>query len=230
MVTNPTVALTSSTSIQTQSTSLSTTSAPSTTTSNSNSNTNISTTSIPATALAGGLTLLTPAPSLTRSGIYYKVGTTATWVWNYTSLLATPSAIDILASLSYTSGAAAPSPFTLALNTSFSPTQTFTWDTGAFALQTPLPVGNYTLVVYDADQAGGATAVPSPGRLAVYKGFVFGVYTPQAYVELENAFVCATCSAAWGRGERLVMGTLVGVVGGVVGGFLWFGGVAGVFW
>jgi len=156
------------------------------------------------------------------------VGITATWVWNYTSLLATPTAIDIIASLKYTAGAyaAAPPPFTLALNASFEPTQTFTWDTGAFAAQTPLPVGNYTLVVYDAGQDRGVSAVPAAGKLAVWRGLVFGVYTPQPYVGLENAYVCATCSAAAGR---LVGGVIVGVVGGVVVGFMWFGGLAGVF-
>lgn len=88
-------------------------------------------------------------------------------------------------------------------------------------------------MVYDADEdAGGATGLPRPGMLAVWKGFVFGVYTPQPFVALEDAFVCATCSsAAAGRVEGLMTGRIVGGVvgGGVIIGFLWFGGVAGVF-
>lgn len=172
--------------------------------------------------------MISPAATQTESGIYYKVGQTATWIFNYTSLLATPTAVDILASLSYTSGGAAPTPFTLALNQSFSATQTFTWDTGAYALSTPLPVGNFTLIVYDSDDAGGATAVASPGKLAVYKQFVFGVYTPQPYVGLANAYVCATCNAAGGMMERLAGWMVVGVAGGMMVGFGWFTGIAGL--
>lgn len=90
-------------------------------------------------------------------------------------------------------------------------------------------MGNYTLVVYDAGQDGGATAIPAAGKLAVWKGLVFGVYTPLPYVGLENAYVCATCSAAVGKLERMVGVVLVGIVGGVMVGFMWFGGVAGMF-
>ena len=167
-------------------------------------------------------------PAATAGELYYRVGTTATWVWNYTSLLRTPKAIDVLATVS-ASGIQV-NAFTLTQNMSFDPTQTLKWDTGAFASESLLPVGTYTLIVYDADVTGGVTAIPRPGYLGTWEQFYFGMYTPQPYVGLENPYVCATCNAAGGKMERLTWTMLGGVVGVTIASFIWFAGLSGVLY
>lgn len=160
---------------------------------------------------------------------YYAVGATATWVWNYTSLLRTPAHIDVVATVSATAGILQPSPFTLTTNMSFEPTVTFKWDTGAYAEESALPVGLYNLQIYDADNTAGVSAYPWPGKLAPFQLFKFGVYTPQPYYVLTPEFQCATCNAAGGKMERLAWGTLAGFVGITIGTMLWFTGISGVW-
>lgn len=219
--TSPTSSLTSTVSQTTTTASSSTTTTPTTTT------TTTILASINATDPTGGISMLTPAPTLGSQ--FYRVGTPITLAWNYTSLLRTPTAIDILATYTPSYSNALPAPaFTLALNASFAATQTITWDTGAYALQTPLPVGAYTLIVYDADAEGGATATARPGYLGTQEGLVFGVYTPQVYVPLADGYVCATCNAAGGKMERLTWGVLGGSLGVSLVSFVWFAGGWGV--
>jgi hypothetical protein len=150
---------------------------------------------------------------------YYSVGSPITFVWNYTYLIAKPTALDILVTAT-APGLAIPTPFTLALNETFSSPQTFIWDTEKFAQQTPLPQGSYSLIVYDADAADGQWTVATAGKLSAWRGASWGMYNTQKYTNMTNGYVCATCNAASGMG--LKQGTIAIIFGVValVGGLL----------
>lgn len=156
---------------------------------------------------------------------YYKVDQTITWQWNYTSLSRPPSYIDIIATVSGGVSSAAPSPFTLATNYSFAPTQSFTWDTGKYVNETSaLPVGTYTLQVFDAAAPGGVSATASAGYLAPYNQFRFGMYTGRSSTPLATPFMCSTCNSANARMQGNVVWMVVGTASLTVASFFWFAG------
>ena len=66
-------------------------------------------------------------PAVVSGSHYYRIGNNVTFVWNYTSLSVTPSAIDILASCSENN-----QYYTIALNQSVNATGSATWDTNAY--------------------------------------------------------------------------------------------------
>ena len=172
---------------------------------------------------AGGISLLTPDA---RSTSFYKIGEQVTFAWNYTSLSATPTAINILASCSANS-----QTYTLAMNQTVSnATGAVTWDTGAYqatAVQNPLLTQTYTLIIYDADtsiSAGAQAGYPAP-----FNSYQFGMYVPQAYTPL-GEFKCATCSGALGDLERRAIGMVLGMGVLTVLSFTWFVGGTGVIW
>ena len=172
---------------------------------------------------AGGISLLTPNAQSTS---YYKIGDQVTFAWNYTSLSATPTAINILASCSANS-----QTYTLAMNQTISnATGALTWDTGAYqatAVQNPLLTQTYTLIIYDADSS--VSAVAAAGYLSTFNSYTFGMYVPQAYTPLAD-YVCATCSGALGDMERRALGMMLGMGVLTVLSFTWFVGGAGVIW
>ncbi|KAL7626900.1 hypothetical protein AAE478_003674 [Parahypoxylon ruwenzoriense] len=146
---------------------------------------------------AGGVAMITPAR--TAGTTLYRIGdpTPITWVWNYTSLQGTPTAIDVLVSCS-----TATETWTLTQNMTFEPTATFTWDTLKYsesAVASPLLVAQYTLLIYDSDSSVSATA--EAGYLAPFSGFQFGLYTARPYQDL-GEWKCATCSGAMGDVDR----------------------------
>ncbi|KAI9655018.1 MAG: hypothetical protein M1831_004978 [Alyxoria varia] len=168
-------------------------------------------------------------PGSTDASSYYKVSNTITWEWEYEDLKAKPSAIDVLATVSPSASGPAPSAFTLTTNMTYEATQTFKWDTGEYADKTSaLPVGTYTLIIYDADQPKGVSATPKAGYLQPYEQFRFGMYTPQAYTSLSNQYVCATCNAAMGKGEQVALSFVFGMAMVTVGSFTWFAGMWGI--
>jgi hypothetical protein len=173
---------------------------------------------------AGGVALITPA--IIDGPQYFKIGDFVTFAWNYTSLLATPSAVDILATCKEND-----QTYTLAMNQTIgNATGAVTWDTGAYqstALSAPLLTETYTLIIYDA--ASSISAQAQAGYLAVYDQYTFGMYTPQPYTPL-NEFQCATCSAAFGDMERRALGMVVGVSVITILSFTWFVGGIGVIW
>ncbi|KAH7393598.1 hypothetical protein BKA64DRAFT_695960 [Cadophora sp. MPI-SDFR-AT-0126] len=172
---------------------------------------------------AGGISLITPNAMSTS---YYKIGEQVTFAWNYTSLSATPTAINILASCSANS-----QTYTLAMNHTVSnATGAVTWDTGAYqatAVQNPLLTQTYTLIIYDADSS--VSAVAAAGYLSTFNSYTFGMYVPQAYTPLAD-YVCATCSGAFGDMERRALGMMLGMALLTVLSFTWFVGGAGVIW
>jgi hypothetical protein len=115
-------------------------------------------------------------PAATAGAQFYKIGDWITFAWNYTSLSATPSHLDILATCS-----ANQATYTLAVNHSASDS-TLLWDTGNYqkTATVPLLTETYTLIVYDAESS--MSAAPAAGYLGVYNQFTFGMYEKQPYV------------------------------------------------
>lgn len=170
------------------------------------------------------------SPASTTTAAYYKVQSTLTWVWNYTRVEVMPHAIDILATVTPIAGQPAPSAFTIATNVSVTQPQSFTWDSNQYALSvSSLPVGTYTLLIYDAAMPG-YTATAAPGHLEPFNQFQFGMYTGQPRVDLANQYVCATCNAASGLLlDKQVLRAVFGMAGLTVATFMWFAGEWGVF-
>lgn len=183
------------------------------------------TTSYDARLPAGGVSLMTPA--IASGSQYYKIGDYITFAWNYTSLSATPTAVNVMATCK-----ANAQLYTIASNLTISAnnTQGVVWDTGAYqatAVQNPLLTQTYTLIIYDAGSS--ISAVAQAGYLAVYNSYSFGMYTPQAYTPL-GEFSCATCSGALSESEKRVMGLVLGMGVLTVASFTWFVGGTGVIW
>jgi hypothetical protein len=165
-------------------------------------------------------------PAVISGPQYFKIGDFVTFAWNYTDLLATPTAVDIVATCT-----ANQQLYTIAANqTVGNSTGAVTWDTGAYqatALQNPLLTQTYTLIIYDAASQISATA--QPGYLAVYDQYTFGMYTPQPYTPLAD-WKCATCSGALSDMERRALGGMLGMCIITVLSFSWFVGGLGVIW
>lgn len=180
--------------------------------------------------------MVTPPP---MAGLQlYKVGDDVTFAWNYTSLVVTPSAVDIIATCSANNQA-----YTIATNQTVGPTGSVVWDTrqsdkGA----APLLTEKYTLVIHDSEKEPTATA--QAGYLGTFNQFVFGMYIPQAYVPLKGLsrplpfaltlllipavdYVCATCSGALSDMERQTLKFMFGMVALTVFTFTWFAGGSG---
>jgi hypothetical protein len=177
---------------------------------------------------AGAITLLTPA--VNAGSQFYKVGDNVTFAWNYTNLLATPTALNVWATNSQASNY-----FTMTSNMTIGgdATNAVTWDTADYTnspsgLTDPLLTGIYTLIIFDADSEVTATA--EPGYLAVYNQYQFGMYTPQPYTNLADGYVCATCSGAMGDREKRAIGFAFGMGLATVLGFTWFVAGTGVIW
>lgn len=183
-----------------------------------------SSTSYDARLPAGGVSMITP--SVAAGEQYYKIGDYVTFAWNYTSLSATPTAINVLASCSANSQV-----YTITANqTVANSTGAVTWDTGnyqATAVQNPLLTETYTLVIYDA--ASGVSATAQAGYLAVYDSYTFGMYTPQPYTPLAD-FQCATCSGALSDMEKRALGMMFGIACLTVLSFTWFVSGTGIIW
>ncbi|KAJ9488099.1 hypothetical protein VN97_g5202 [Penicillium thymicola] len=176
--------------------------------------------SIDPAAAAGGVSMITPASSSTT---YYKIGEDVTFVWNYTSLSVTPSAVNVVASCSLNA-----MTYTLSSNMTVKQTGSVVWDTGKYQKSATIPLltASYTLIVYDASKDIDDTA--SAGRLSSQNGgYVFGMYTPQPYTPL-NQFKCATCSGALSETSRLAIKFTVGMAVITFASFTWFAGSAGV--
>ena len=109
---------------------------------------------------------------------FYKVGDWVTFAWNYTSVVSTPKAVNVLATCSQINA-----EWTIAANMTYESNQTVFWDTNQYAgKQTPqLVVATYTLIIENAEEAI-ATANPTAGQLGSWKQQTFGMYNPQDYV------------------------------------------------
>jgi hypothetical protein len=118
--------------------------------------------------------MVTPAPFAPAE--YYKIGDKVEFAWNYTSLLATPRAIDVLVTCS-----ANQATYTISSNATFEPTGAVVWDTKKDSEgQGNLITETYTLVIHDSDEE--ITAVPQPGHLGTFNQLRFGMYIRRAYL------------------------------------------------
>lgn len=166
---------------------------------------------------------MTPAAASTT---YFKIGDYITFAWNYTSLEATPTAVNIMATCK-----ANAQLYTIATNqTVTNSVQAVTWDTSGYqatAVTNPLLTQTYTLIIYDAESSISAT--PEPGYLSVYSQYSFGMYVPQPYAPL-NDWVCATCSGALSDMERQAMRLMLAMGVVTVLSFTWFVTGLDVIW
>ncbi|KAJ5747956.1 uncharacterized protein N7511_009652 [Penicillium nucicola] len=181
--------------------------------------TSTSSISIDPAAAAGGVSMITPNALSTS---YYKIGQDVTFVWNYTSLSVTPSAVNVVASCSMNK-----QEYTLTSNMSVKATGSVIWDTGKYQSSATIPLltATYTLFVYDSSKEIDDTA--SAGHLGSQIGYSFGMYTPQAYTPL-NEFHCATCSGAMSETTRQALKFTFGMALITFASFTWFAGSAGV--
>ena len=160
--------------------------------------------------------MITPGPR--DPTMLYKIGDTATFVWNYTNLQATPTGLDVLVACS-----AVTRTYTLTQNMTFATPGTFTWDTGDYQRknkETQLLTNEYTLVIYDSDS--GPTGVPAAGYLGTFQSFRFGVYERQEYTALDQGWSCASCSGAVSGMERHTLGFALTMCVVTILSFTWF--------
>ncbi|RDA93342.1 hypothetical protein CP533_0322 [Ophiocordyceps camponoti-saundersi (nom. inval.)] len=147
-------------------------------------------TDFPPDAPPGGVNMLTPQSNI-QPTVLYRIRETVTWGWNYTSLLATPTAIDVMISCSV-----AAETWTLTRNMSFATSVLYVWDTNeqADSVEKPLLTQMYTLIVKDSD--ADINAPPQPGYLGTVKNFFnFGLYAGQPYTPYSD-WKCTGCSGA----------------------------------
>ncbi|EAW13415.1 uncharacterized protein ACLA_054620 [Aspergillus clavatus NRRL 1] len=184
------------------------------------SKTKTKTTSIDPRLPAGGISMITPTAGASS---YYKIGEFVTFAWNYTSLLVTPSAVNVLATCAKNSAT-----YTLSSNMTVEQTGKVVWDTGKYQSNatTPLLTATYTLYVVDIDKDIGDVA--GAGHLGSQIGYSFGMYSPQPYVPL-NEYNCATCNGALSETERQALKFVFGMVFITIASFTWFAGDFGVF-
>ncbi|KAJ6084278.1 hypothetical protein N7486_011078 [Penicillium sp. IBT 16267x] len=212
------------TSTNTKTASDETTSSSTTTGTSKHSNTTSATTtssvSINPAAAAGGISMMTPDSSTTT---YYKIGQNITFVWNYTSLIVSPTAVDVVASCSLNSAT-----YTVTKNMSMEATGTAIWDTGEYEKTATIPLltASYTLFIYDADKSLTDTA--TAGYLGSNIGYAFGMYFTQSPTSL-SGFFCVTCNGALSDTTRQGLKFVVGMAMLTVLSFTWFAGSFGLF-
>lgn len=116
-----------------------------------------------------------------RETTYYRISQYVTFKWNYTSLLITPSAVNVVASCSLND-----ETYTISSNMTVQPTGAVTWDTNGYeaTATVPLLTATYTLIVYDVDKS--IDDIPSAGELSSLFGYRFGMYKSQPYTPLNG--------------------------------------------
>ncbi|KAL1410785.1 hypothetical protein Q8F55_001727 [Vanrija albida] len=162
--------------------------------SGSNSASSTSTSSIPDSVPAGGILMIDP-PN-TASSSYYKIHPSEfiTFRWNFTSLVATPSSLTVVASCPENGNTYPVGPTDGSRNTINGAATQVVWNPYQWQQQPGQPkfaVAEYQLKIY----AGDPGARPLPGRLTPYSGTKFGMYLPAAATPLAE-WTCTTCSGA----------------------------------
>lgn len=172
-------------------------------------------TQFPAQYPPGGISMQTPNIFLQPSGLY-KISDYVTWSWNYTSLLATPTAIDVIVSCSTGSDT-----FTLTSSMPFATDVNYVWDTKQQANNGSSRLFNamYTLIIKDS--AAAITQAPEAGYLGACPGYTFGMYAAQSYVPYAQ-WVCVGCSAASSFFGYQALGLAVTMSVITVMSFTWF--------
>ncbi|PTB35383.1 uncharacterized protein TrAFT101_011259 [Trichoderma asperellum] len=167
----------------------------------------------------GNVVLQTPGVFAAGAPLY-RIGDYVTWGWNYTNLLGTPTAIDVLIGCSAVS-----ETWTLTSNMTFKTSVAYTWNSSVQATDVSQPLSNnmYTLIVKDSDSA--VTQIPDPGYLGTFSSYTFGLYTSQPYVDYDK-WTCDACNAALAKFDHHVLGFAITMGMVTVLSFTWF--VSGV--
>lgn len=158
-------------------------------------------------------------PATTGAGTaLYRIGEYVTFGWNYTNVLATPTAIDVLASCP-----AASATWTLTQNMTYATAASYVWNTNNQKNNPnqPLLTEKYTLIIKNSDFTLGDTA--EPGYFGSDSSFPFGLYASQHYESLKT-WKCDVCSAAAHAHPAIKLATTMSIV--TVLSFTWF--VAGL--
>jgi len=165
-------------------------------------------------------------PNIISGAQYYKVGDYLTFGWNFTSVKAKPTAVNVLVSCS-----SANAQYTVAANMSYEDAMNVVWDTGKIAAQATeqqLLTNTYTLVIENANEKV-ATGVIQPGYFQSADSFQFGMYTPQTYTPWAE-FNCPTCNAGLSLSEQHTLKFLFGMASITILSFTYFAtGRFGVF-
>ncbi|KAL7814913.1 hypothetical protein V8C44DRAFT_324826 [Trichoderma aethiopicum] len=163
----------------------------------------------------GSVVMQTPGV-FDRSAALYKIGDYITWGWNYTHVLGTPTAIDVLISCSTAS-----ETWTLTSNMTWKTSVAYTWDSSVqeTSVESPLPVAMYTLIIKDSDAS--ISDVPDAGYLGTFSSFTFGLYTPQPYTPFPE-WRCDACNAALSKFDHQVLGFAITMGLVTVLSFTWF--------
>ena len=134
---------------------------------------------------AGAATFVTPNVYMGQP--LYKAGDEITFAWNYTNVLAEPTAVDVLLSCSSISAL-----WTLTGNMSFSDPATFLWDSRVQQTDAsqPLLTEEYLLIVKDSEVEIDATA---ENGYFVRQDLRIAIYTPREPTPMED-WECPTCS------------------------------------
>lgn len=165
------------------------------------------------------------SPAVILGPQYYKIDNNITFEFAYTNVLATPTALNVMATCSVNSHM-----YTIAMNhTVANSTGTVVWDTGKYQETgaTKLLTQTYTLIIYDAD--GSISATSEAGYLAPFNQYSFGMYLKQKYSDYNDDYHCATClSGGLSHLERMTLTTVLGVSIITVLSFTWFVGGLGI--
>lgn len=167
----------------------------------------------------GSVVMQTPGVFAAGAALY-RIGDYVTWGWNYTNLLGTPTAIDVLISCSAVS-----ETWTLTANMTFKTSAAYTWNSSVQATDVSQPLSNnmYTLIIKDSD--AGVTQIPDAGYLGTYSQYTFGLYTSQPYVDYDQ-WSCDACNAALAKFDHHALGFAITMGLVTVLSFTWF--VSGV--
>ncbi|KAK2831955.1 hypothetical protein FQN49_006998 [Arthroderma sp. PD_2] len=167
---------------------------------------------------AGGIAMVTPG--VFDPSTYIKIGDKATFAWNYTSLVITPSAIDVVAYCSKNDHY-----YTVASNETVEETGKVVWDTAPYETAgVRLLVEHYTLYVHDVKR--GPTDAAPAGELGNSRPYIFGVYSPRTDPNLRKR---AMGSAAISTTERQALCFMFGMIGITIASFTWFASGLGLF-
>ncbi|KAF8453597.1 hypothetical protein BGX38DRAFT_1141397 [Terfezia claveryi] len=161
----------------------------------------------------GGINMVTPA--VTDGFPLYPIGTQITWSYNYTSLLISPTAINVEAFCSRTQ-----QYYTIAQNYSVAQ-RTVVWDTEEYQRTGRPLIAQETYTLYMYDSATQKTDMPQAGKLVTFRTFQFAMYSPRGNIPL-NEYKCPTCSDAIALLQTHSVRVLLGTSFLVVVGFTWF--------
>ncbi|OBT49111.1 hypothetical protein VE00_00216 [Pseudogymnoascus sp. WSF 3629] len=174
---------------------------------------------------AGGITVV--SPTATAGMPIFKIGDKATFGFNFTDLLATPTALNIMATCTLNQAM-----YTIAMNQTINgtaTTQQAVWDSNGYETSSaPLVVATYTLIIYDSE--GSVSDAPVAGYLSPFKSFTFGMYNGQDYTDDSGPVPCISCSGAFGSLERNALGFMFGMSIITVMTFTWFVNGLNVIW